>query len=129
MRKIILISFLLFFSFSLNAQNISKKFNANKTNISNVTVTINAKANISNKKNIFDSDLILEISKLQPLFFLNVKNINGINNLTLKLRFKNTDSFHKWFKNSDVKEIIKKIKMYAPNITMELELTKAIKAL
>ena len=130
MKKIFIILGLFVFIFlvsaSVKAQNISKKTMEKKISISRVVLEITASTNIGNKKNVLETDLPLKISQLKPLCYMKIDNKDGINNLILKFRFRNLNSFYKWYNNKRIKDILEKIKTYAPNYKTELEFTKTI---
>ncbi len=130
MKKIFIVLGLFVFIFlvsaSVKAQNISKKTMEKKISISRVVLEITASTNIGNKKNVLETDLPLKISQMKPLFYMKIDNKDGINNLILKFRFKNLNSFYKWYNDKKTKDILEKIKTYAPNYKTELEFTKTI---
>ena len=130
MKKIFIVLGLFVFIFlvsaSVKAQNISKKTMEKKISISRVVLEITASTNIGNKKNVLETDLPLKISQMKPLFYMKIDNKDGINNLILKFRFKNLNSYYKWYNDKKTKDILEKIKTYAPNYKTELEFTKTI---
>ncbi len=128
MKKITVVLVLFIFTslVPVKAQDISKKAMEKKISISRVVLEITASTNIGNKKNVLETDLPLKISQLKPLFYMKIDNKDGINNLILKFRFRNLNSFYKWYNDKKTKDIIEKIKTYAPNYKTELEFTKTI---
>ncbi len=128
MKKITVVLVLFIFTslVPVKAQDISKKAMEKKISISRVVLEITASTNIGNKKNVLETDLPLKISQLKPLFYMKIDNKDGINNLILKFRFRNLNSFYKWYNDKKIKDLLEKIKTYAPNYKTELEFTKTI---
>ena len=120
MKRIIIV-FLFMLVSLLNAQNMGGKNQDNKVSFNNIIVTISSASKMDSKNNIFDSDLILELGRLNPLAYLKVVSHNNFNELRLKLGFLNLESFYKWYNDENIKGILDKLKSQADKYSIELE--------
>jgi len=86
MKKNIIILFIFMFVITGISQNISKNTTEKNLKTSKVSVTIEAHSKVNDGESIFDSDLILKLSELKPLSFMEVTFNYGISNLILRFQ-------------------------------------------
>ena len=123
MKRLIIALLFVLISSSLIAQNTTEK-NTDSKNFKKILVSISANSKIENQLNMFDSDLLLELSKLNHLNYLKAVNNSGTNLLTLKLEFESFDSYYKWFNDKTTKNILNRINSEVDEYKIELEYIK-----
>ena len=112
--------FIFSFSISVSAQELTKRAVQSKNPVPSVVFRI-ASSNNNVKKNIFDSDLLPKISKLEHLSRMSVQNIDNTGiNLIFEFHFGDVDSFYRWYSDPKIKALLEQIKKYGPNFRAEL---------
>ena len=112
--------FIFSFSISVSAQELAKRTVQSKNPVPSVVFRITS-SNNNVKKNIFDSDLLPKISKLEHLSRMSVQNVdNTAINLVVEFHFGDVDSFYRWYSDPKIKALLEQIKKYGPNLRAEL---------
>ncbi len=125
MKKNIIILFIFMFVITGISQNISKNTTEKNLKTSKVSVTIEAHSKVNDGESIFDSDLILKLSELKPLSFMEVTFNYGISNLILRFHFTDMESFYNWYKSNEIKDILNKIQKELGEYKIKLQFSKS----
>ncbi len=123
MKKLLVL--LILFSFvNVQAQNVEKKYPEHHLG-SKVKVTLESTSKPSKyNKNLLESELILTIGKLKPLYNMEVGNKQGGNYLILNFYFDDLDSFNNWYKSERIQKIFSAIKKEVGEYNIKLMFSK-----